>query len=78
MPLTSSSSAAISAGGVRRQLGLGLAAVRRDVAHDRDDFLERPRHPAREGAGAEHRAAEGEQHQPQREARSSRSTAAGC
>ena len=63
---------------IRGQLGLGLAAVRRDVADHVDDFLERPRHAAREGAGAEHRAAEGQQHQSQREARSSRSTAAGC
>ena len=67
MPLTSSSSPTISAGGFGGQPGLGLAAVRRDVAHDVDDFFERPRDRAREAAGAEHRAAERQQHQRERE-----------
>ena len=63
MPLTSSSSAAISAGGFDESARLGLAAVRRDVADDGDHLLERPRDGAGEGARAEHRGAEREQHQ---------------
>ena len=61
MPLTSSSSAAISAGGVRRSRASRLAAVRRDVADDGDELFERAGHGAGESARAEHGAAERQQ-----------------
>ena len=52
---------------IRGQRDFGLAAVRRDVPHDADDLFERPRHAPGESARAEHGAAEGEQHQAERE-----------
>ena len=58
----------LGGGILRRDGGLGRRSLRRDVAHDRDELLERPRDRSGERAGPEHGAAQ--RHDDQRERQS--------